>query len=360
MQALTLVVAVERVRRSRRDDRRGIAEHPNDLVPEWRGSELEAVVVGCPPYEHEVRIDARQNRREQEAIALFLPGPITGEPCGRQRAPQLGRARGLGGLATREYAVLETAEHERRRRRESREADADDAHAPSWQAVAQAHLDRIERGQHVLPVDSWHCLRQLVGSRGGRGQGTACRHARARLRRRRRTAVRAGESSVGHGAQACGRITRIAQRRELGHESRRLCCQQLALRPAEIGDAARTQARLGVMRARCVPARAHEPQPGEEIVAIAVRPGRAAERAQRMTGGEARQPLARVEGHLHARSFQRDGQWLAVVSVRRRHQDVVGAQAEPQQAAHLRRDDRGLTVRPRGLDQADGTVGRRR
>ena len=79
-----------------------------------------------------------------------------------------------------------------------------------------------------------------------------------------------------------------------------------------------------------------------------------------MTGGEARQPLARVECHRHARSFQRNGQWLTVVSVRRHHQDVVGAQAEPQQAAHLSRDDRGLTVRPRGLDQPDGTVGRRR
>ena len=71
--------------------------------------------------------------------------------------------------------------------------------------------------------------------------------------------------------------------------------------------------------------------------------GRASAAHDRRGGSSA---LARVEGHLHARSFQRDGQWLAVVSVRRRHQDVVGAQAEPQQAAHLRRDNRGLAVRP--------------
>ncbi|HSS56879.1 MAG TPA: hypothetical protein VLK59_02635, partial [Solirubrobacteraceae bacterium] len=78
-----------------------------------------------------------QDGREQVAIALLLAGAIARDAGGREGTPQLGSARGLGGLATRQHAVLEAAEHDRSRRRESRDADADGAHTPTRHTVPQ-------------------------------------------------------------------------------------------------------------------------------------------------------------------------------------------------------------------------------
>ena len=126
-------------------------------------------------------VDARQGRREQEAIALLLPWPVTGQAGRRERTPQVGRARGLGGLAARKHTLLEPAQHQRAHGREPGQADADDAHAAPRQPVAQAHLHGIQCRQHVVAVGLRHCLGKLVRGRGGCRERAACRHARACL-----------------------------------------------------------------------------------------------------------------------------------------------------------------------------------
>ena len=114
-----------------------IAEHAHDLVPERGGRELEAVVVARAPHEQEVLVDARERRREQEAVALLLARAIAREAGRRQRAPQLGRAGGLGRLAARQHARLQAAQDDRAHGREPGQADADDADATPRQPVAR-------------------------------------------------------------------------------------------------------------------------------------------------------------------------------------------------------------------------------
>ena len=181
LQPLALVVAVERMRAGRQGDRRRVPEHAHHLVPEGRGSELEAVVVGRAAHEREMLVDAREGRREQEAIALLLPRPVTRQAGRRERAPQLGRARGLGGLPARKHTLLEPAQHQRAYGREPGQADADDADAPPRQPVAQAHLHGIQCRQYVVAVGLRDCLAQLVRGGGGRSECAARRHARPRL-----------------------------------------------------------------------------------------------------------------------------------------------------------------------------------
>src|SRR5882672_6712565 len=112
------------------------AEHAGDLVPERRGGELEAVVVGRPADEHELLVHACQGRCEQEAVAFLLARALTRETRRRQRSPELGRAGGLRRLAAREHALLQTAQDDGAHRRKPGEADADDAHAAPRQPVA--------------------------------------------------------------------------------------------------------------------------------------------------------------------------------------------------------------------------------
>ena len=159
---------------------------------------------------------------------------------------------------------------------------------------------------------------------------------------------------------ARGGIARLAQGRQLGDDARRLGRQQLALGGARLGDAAHAQARLGVVRPRGVPRRAGQAEPGEEVVAIAVRPGHAAERAQCIAGREAREALARVDRDRDAGALERDGERLAVVAVGRHDEHLVGGQAEPQEPADLGRDGRRLAIGARRLDQPHGTVRTRR
>ena len=212
-----------------------VAEHAHDLVPEGRGSELEAVVVGRAAHEREMLVDARQGRREQEAIALLLPRPVARQAGRRERAPQLGRARGLGGLAAREHALLEPAQDERAHGREPGQADADDAHAAPRQPVAQAHLHGIQRRQHVVAV----------------GLRAAPRTARPRSRRPPRA----------RGAPPCPRASRPGRercRRRARARHRPACAAPRRDRPPRAGPSARGRragARPPAARARRRPPR---------------------------------------------------------------------------------------------------------
>ena len=249
LQALPLVVAVEGVQRSRDHGGSDVAEHAHGLVPERRRRQLEAVVVGRPAHQHELLVHARERRREEEAVALLLARALPRQAGRRERAPQLGRARGLGRLAPRQHAGLEPADDDGPHGREPGQAEAHDAHAPARQPVAEAHLHRVECRQHVLSVGIRQRGGQLVRRGGGRRQGAARRDAGSRLgrqRRRRRRRVRARRPPP-LAAPPPGGSPRAA-RSSSSDRARRVGGEQFALGAGSLGDIARAQPGLRLVR----------------------------------------------------------------------------------------------------------------
>ena len=182
---------------------RAIAEHAHDLVPERGGRELETVVVDRAAHEHELLVHARERRREQEAVALLLARALPRQAGRRERSPQLGRAGGLGRLAARQHARLEAAQRRPRGRERAAPGRCGRCARAPRQTVAEAHLHRVERGQHVIAVGAGQRARTARRRLPMQPRARAARRSPVRVSATaRRAAVGARERGIGHARSA--------------------------------------------------------------------------------------------------------------------------------------------------------------